>query len=124
MLGPCKACRVFCRTRHTYKHSIFPAWCLQLSKTKQNANTVLVRLAFPITAHQNANQKPMGSAPAYQVRYTLPPQTIYQTLLSIFQGSGSETRLEEAQQKKCITAKIMGTRSLVLTLNVGLAMMQ
>ena len=26
--APCKACRVFHQTRHTYKHSIFPAWCL------------------------------------------------------------------------------------------------
>jgi len=25
---------------------------------------VLVRLAFPINAHQNANQKPIGSAPS------------------------------------------------------------
>ena len=40
--------------------------------------TALVRLAFLINAHQNANQKPIGSAPAYP--RTLPPQPIYQTL--------------------------------------------
>ena len=83
-----------------------------------------MRLVFPINAHQNANQKPIGMAPAYQAQCTLPPQPIYQTLLLIFRGSGSETRLEEAQQKKCKTGKIMATRSLVLTLNVVLAMMQ
>ena len=49
-----KAYRVFCWTRHTYKRSIFPAWCSHLSKTKQNAKIALVRLAFPINAHQNA----------------------------------------------------------------------
>ena len=44
--------------RHTYKHSIFPTWCLQLSKSKQNAKTVLMRFTFPINAHQTkANQK-------------------------------------------------------------------
>ena len=32
-----------------------------------------VRLAFPINAHQNANQKPIGSAPSYRVQRTLPP---------------------------------------------------
>ena len=37
-----------------YKRSIFPAWCSQHYKMKQNAKTVLVRLAFPINAHQNA----------------------------------------------------------------------
>ena len=46
---PCKACRVFCWTRHV-EMSIFFAWCLQISKTK----TVLVWLTFPINAHQNA----------------------------------------------------------------------
>ena len=48
----CIACRAFCGTRHTHKHSVFPAWCLQLSKVKQNAKMVLVQLAFPIIAHQ------------------------------------------------------------------------
>ena len=57
--------------------------CLQLSKTKQNAKTVVVRLLSPINAHQNANQKSIGGAPAYQAVYTL-PQSIYQTLLSNF----------------------------------------
>ena len=51
---------------------------------KQNTKTVLVRLAIPIDAHQNANQKPIGSVPAYQAQCTLLPQPIYQTLL--FEG--------------------------------------
>ena len=62
---------------------IFPAWCLQISETELNAKT-LVRLAFLINAHQNANQKPIGSAPACRVQCTLPPQLIYQTLLFDF----------------------------------------
>ena len=60
------------------------AWCLQLSKTRQNVKTVLVRLVFPINAHQNVNQKPIGSMPAYQAQCTLPPQPIYLTLLFDF----------------------------------------
>ena len=51
---------------------------------KQNAKTVLVWLAFPINAHQNANQKPIGSAPACRVQCTLSPHPIYQTLLFDF----------------------------------------
>ena len=51
-----------------------------------------MRLAFPINAHQNANQKPIGSAPSYRVQCTLPPQLMCQTLLSIFRGSDSETK--------------------------------
>ena len=43
-----------------------------------------VWLAFPINAHQNANQKPTGSAPAYRAQCTLPPQPIYPTLLFDF----------------------------------------
>ena len=80
----CKACRVFCRTRHTYKRSLFPAWCSQHYKTTQNAKTVLVRLAFPINAQKNANQKPIGSAPSYRVQCTFPPQPMCQTLLFDF----------------------------------------
>ena len=34
--------------------------------------------------HQNANQQPIGSAPAYQAQCTLPPCPIYQTLLFNF----------------------------------------
>ena len=60
------------------------AWCLQLSKTRQNVKTVLVQLVFPINAHQNVNQKPIGSMPAYQAQCTLPPQPIYLTLLFDF----------------------------------------
>ena len=41
-------------------------------------------VAFPINARQNANQKPIGSASAYLVQCTLPPQPIYQTLLFDF----------------------------------------
>ena len=43
-----------------------------------------MQLAFLIDAHQNANQKPIGSAPAYRAQCTLPPQPI-------FRGSGSKT---------------------------------
>ena len=85
----CKVCRVFCWTRQPYKcsTSIFPTWglhSLQLSKMKQNEKTALVHLAFPINAHQNAIQKPIGSVPAYRAQCTLPPQLIYQTLLFNF----------------------------------------
>ena len=66
------------------QHSIFSAWCLQLSKMKHNGKTVLVQLAVPINTNQNANQKPIGSAPAYWAQCTLPPQPIYQTLLFDF----------------------------------------
>ena len=76
---PCKVYRVFCWTRYQYKRSIFPACRLQLTKTKQNAKKVLVRLAFPINAHQNANQKLIGSAPSYRAQCTLPPQPMCQT---------------------------------------------
>ena len=57
---------------------------VQLSKTKQNVKTVLVRLPFPINAHQNANQKPIGSAPSYQAQCTLPLRPMCQTLLFDF----------------------------------------
>ena len=87
---PCKPCWVFCWTRHTYRRSTFPAWCLQLSKTKQNAKTILVRLTFPINTHQDVNQRPIGSAPAYRAQCTLPPHPIYQTLL---RRSGSDTTM-------------------------------
>jgi len=43
-----------------------------------------MRLAFPINAHQNANQKPIGSAPSYRAQCTLPPQPMCQTLLFDF----------------------------------------
>ena len=85
----CKHCRVFCWTRHPYKCStgIFPTCrlhSLHLSKTKQNEKMTLVHLAFPINAHQNAIQKPIGSAPAHRAQCTLQPQPIYQTLLFNF----------------------------------------
>ena len=51
---------------------------------KQNGKTATMWLGFSINAHQNADQNPIGSAPAYQVQCTLPPQPIYQTLLSDF----------------------------------------
>ena len=85
----CKVCRVFCWTRHPYKRStgIFPTWHLhsvQLSKTKENEKMALVRLVFPINAHQNAIEKPIRSPPAYRAQCTLPPQPIYQTLFFNF----------------------------------------
>ena len=43
-----------------------------------------VQLSFLINAHQNANQKPIGSAPAYRAQCTLPPQPVYQTFLFDF----------------------------------------
>ena len=52
----------------------------------QNVKIVLVQLVYLINAHQNDIQKPIGSVPTYHVQYTLPPQPIYQTLLSIFEG--------------------------------------
>ena len=75
----------------SYKGSIFPAWCLYLSKTKQNANMVLMRLAFPINPHQNANQKPIEVHLHAGRSVHFHPIPIYQTLFSIFQGSGSKT---------------------------------
>ena len=42
-------------------------------------------LAFPINTHQNANEKPITSVPAYQAQYILPSQPIYQTLFSVIQ---------------------------------------
>ena len=55
-----------------------------VSKMKQNAKTVFAQLAFQINAHQNADQKPIGSVPAYWAQCTLSPQPIYQTLLFDF----------------------------------------
>ena len=43
-----------------------------------------MRLAFPINAHQNANQKPIGSAPSYRTHCTLPPRPMCQNLLFDF----------------------------------------
>ena len=50
-------------------------------RLKQPTCFFSVRLAFPINAHQNANQKPIGSAPSYRAQCTLPPQPMCQTLL-------------------------------------------
>ena len=44
---------------------------------KQNEKTAFMLLEFPINAHQNANQKPIGGAPEYQVQYTVQPQPIH-----------------------------------------------
>ena len=63
---------------------IFPTWCLQFSETKQNMKMACVVFAFLIKALQNADQKPIGSGPAYRVQCTLPPQPIYQALLFDF----------------------------------------
>ena len=81
IVEPSVASRAFWRTRHMQKHSNLIRLVLQHSKTNQNAKTALVRLAFLINAHQNANQKPIGSVPAYRVQCILPPQPICQTLL-------------------------------------------
>ena len=90
----CKVCRVFCWTRHTYKRSIFPAWCLQLSKTKQNAKTILVRLAFPINAHQNANKKSQSKVCLHtRCSVHFHPSQFTRPFYRIFWGSGSETRV-------------------------------
>ena len=67
-----------------YQHSIFPACRLQLSKTKQNAKTVPVRLAFPINAHQNANQKPIGSVTG--AVYTSTPANLPDPPFRFFEG--------------------------------------
>ena len=52
-----------------------------------------MQLAFLISAHQNANQKPIRSVPSYRAQCILPPQPIYQTLVFDFQRSGSKTTL-------------------------------
>ena len=87
----CWACRVFCWTRHKYKRSILPTWCLQLSKTKQNAKTVLVQLAIPINAHQNANQANQKCTCIPGAVYTSAPSHLSDLRFSIFWGSGSDT---------------------------------
>ena len=84
IVEPSVASRAFWRTRRPQKRSNLTRLVLQRSKTKQNAKTCLVWLAFLINAHQNANQKPIGSAPAYRAQCTLPPQPIYQTRLFDF----------------------------------------
>ena len=86
----CIACRAFCGTRHTHKHSVFPAWCLQLSKVKQNAKMVLVQLAFPIIAHQICkSQSEVRLHTGCSVHFHTIPFT--RPSYSIFRGSGSET---------------------------------
>ena len=57
---------------------------LGVCKTKQNAKRVLVQLAIPINVHQNANHKPIRSAPVYRAQCTLSSHPIYQTLLFDF----------------------------------------
>ena len=53
--------------------------------------TALARLAFPVSTHQNANEKPIESAPAYWAQCTLPPQPFTRLIFLIFSGSSSET---------------------------------
>ena len=43
-------------------------------------------LAFPKNAHQNANQKPIGSAPAYRAQCTLSPQQFTRASFRFFKG--------------------------------------
>ena len=83
-----KAYRVFCWARHTYKRSIFPAWCSHLSKTKQNAKTALVQLAFPINAHQNAK-----CACILGAVYTSIPSYLPDPPFRFCRGSGSKTKV-------------------------------
>ena len=66
-----------------------PSFPLGVYSFLKQSKTVLMWLAIPINAHQNANQKPIGSAPAYQVQYTLPPQPIYQTLPRLHKALGA-----------------------------------
>ena len=79
---------------------------------KQNAKTVLVQLATPINAHQNANKKPIGSAigsaPAYQAQCTLPPYPIYQTLapFGFIEGLILETN-QELERFHCATCLLL-----------------
>ena len=98
---PCKVCRVFCWTRHMYKRSIFSARCSQHYKTKQNAKTVLVQLAFPINAHQNANQKRQSEVCLHTGRSVhFHPSRFTRPSFSIFRGSGSETTHPRGVQAK------------------------
>jgi len=53
---------------------------------KQNVKTVLVWLAFPINARQNANQKPIENTPAYRVKCTLLPHRIYRPSFRFFES--------------------------------------
>ena len=48
--------------------------------------TVLMHLAFPINTRQNANQKLIGSAPAYLVQYTLSPANLPDPPFRFFEG--------------------------------------
>ena len=80
---------------------------------KQNAKTVLVQLAIPINAHQNANKKPIGSAPAYRVQCTLPPYPIYQTLAPFRFFEGLIPRLIRSGQES-----LLGILSYVAMFNV------
>ena len=73
IVEPSVASWAFWRTRHVQKCSNLTRLVLQHSKTNQNAKTALVQLAFLINAHQNANQKPIGSAPAYRAQCTSTP---------------------------------------------------
>ena len=52
---------------------------------KQNAKTVLVQLVFLIKAHQNANQKPIGSVPPGAV-YTSTPADLPDPPFQFFEG--------------------------------------
>ena len=62
---------------------------------KQNVKTALVRLAFLIDAHQNANQKPIAGAVYTSTPgavYTSTPADLQDPSFLIFRGSGFETR--------------------------------
>ena len=63
---------------------------------------VLVQLAIPINAHQNANKKSIGSAPAYRAQCTLPPYPIYQTLAPFWFFEGLIPRLIRSGQESLL----------------------
>ena len=61
----------------------FPLSVYSFLKRSKKTKMVLVRLAHPINAHHNVNQKPIGSAPAYWVQCTLPPHPFTRPFFSI-----------------------------------------
>ena len=76
----------FCAEPDTHTSILFfPAWCLQHSKTKQSAKTVLVWLAFPINAHQNVTEANRKCAFIPGAVYTSTPSFTRLSFL-IFEG--------------------------------------
>ena len=105
IVEPSLASRALWKTRHRSVR-ILPAWFYSFptewSKTRR-------QLAFLINAHQNANQKPIGSVPAYRTQCTLPPSQFTRPSFSIFRGSGSKTkRLLTTSGHFCLLSKPPG----------------